>query len=115
MTDKSKWFVFKKNDQVFGCFRIKPFSDPEFGKAYKMLCTKKSIFRMSAMRSAQEFAKIIATHLIQDWENIELSKTGIVGEKETRYSPQSAYQLLMYGDLGAEITSWILEKSKSIA
>ncbi|WP_392460885.1 hypothetical protein, partial [Acinetobacter baumannii] len=81
MTDKSKWFVFKKNDQVFGCFRIKPFSDPEFGEAYKMLCTKKSIFRMSAMLSAQEFAKIIATHLIQDWENIELSKTGIAGEK----------------------------------
>ncbi|HHP8833438.1 TPA: hypothetical protein ACSIXT_003784 [Acinetobacter baumannii] len=53
MTDKSKWFVFKKNDQVFGCFRIKPFSDPEFGEAYKMLCTKKSIFRMSAMLSAQ--------------------------------------------------------------
>ncbi|MFI7982622.1 hypothetical protein ACFMJS_15310, partial [Acinetobacter baumannii] len=49
------------------------------------------------------------------WENIELSKTGIAGEKETRYSPKSAYQLLMYGDLGAEITSWILEKSKSIA
>ncbi|MCU1829082.1 hypothetical protein NW684_19145, partial [Acinetobacter baumannii] len=86
MIDKSKWFVFKKNDQAFGCFRIKPFSDPEFDKAYKMLCTKKSIFRMSAMRSAQEFAKIIANHLIQDWENIELSKTGIAGEKETRYS-----------------------------
>ncbi|HCQ9920820.1 TPA: hypothetical protein OMQ78_003801, partial [Acinetobacter baumannii] len=46
------------------------------------------------MRSAQEFAKIIATHLIQDWENIELSRTGVSGEKETRYSPQSAYQLL---------------------
>ncbi|HBC3644307.1 TPA: hypothetical protein KD217_003754, partial [Acinetobacter baumannii] len=54
MIDKSKWFVFKKNDQAFGCFRIKPFSDPEFDKAYKMLCTKKSIFRMSAMLSAQE-------------------------------------------------------------
>ncbi|VCX74514.1 hypothetical protein BANRA_00473 [Acinetobacter baumannii] len=37
---------------------------------------------MSAMRSAQEFAKIIATHLIQDWENIELSRTGVSGEKK---------------------------------
>ncbi len=44
MTDKSKWFVFKKNDQVFGCFRIKPFSDPEFGEAYKMLLYQKKYF-----------------------------------------------------------------------
>ena len=104
---------FKKNDQVFGCFRIKPFLILNLVRPIKCFVPK-SIFRMSAMLSAQEFARIIATHLIQDWENIELSKTGIAGEKETRYSPQSAYQLLMYGDLGAEITSWILEKSKSI-
>ncbi|EPQ3875574.1 hypothetical protein LHN13_003664 [Acinetobacter baumannii] len=115
MKDKSKWFVFKKNDQVFGCFRLKPFTDPEFDKAYKMLCTKKSIFRMSEVKVAHEFTKIIATHLIQDWENIELSPTGVAGEKETRYSPQNAYQLLMLGDIGPEIATWILEKSKSIA
>lgn len=115
MNDKSKWFIFKKDDQVSGCFRIKPFTDVEFDKAYKMLCTKKSIFRMSEIKVAQEFAKIIATHLIQDWENIELSSTGITKEKETRYSPHTAYQLLIFGDLGPEITSWILEKSKSIA
>ncbi|MBP8005300.1 MAG: hypothetical protein KAZ18_00105 [Acinetobacter sp.] len=114
MKDKSKWFVFKKDDLVFGCFRIRPITDPKFDRALKMLCTKKSIFNMSEMQIAKEFAKIIATYLVQDWENIKISKTETFGDKETRYSPDAAYQLLMFGDLGEQIVSWILEKSKSI-
>lgn len=114
MKDKSKWFIFEKDEVVFGCFRIKPITDPDFDKAFKLLCTKKSIFNMSEMMVAKEFAKIIATYLIQDWENIKISKTEKFSDKETRYSPNTAYQLLMFGDIGEQIASWVLEKSKSI-
>ncbi len=114
MNDKSKWFVFKKDEVVFGCFRIRPINDPKFDKALKMLETKKSIFKMSDLQIGKEFAKIIATYLIWDWENIEISRTGIASKDETRYSPDAAYQMLIYGDIGSELTKWILDKSQSI-
>ncbi len=114
MTDKSKWFVFKKDDVVFGCFRIRPINDPKFDKAIKMLETKKSIFKMSDLQIGKDFAKIIAAYLIWDWENVEISKKGASSIDETRYSPEAAYQMLIYGDIGSELTKWILDKSQSI-
>jgi len=115
MTEMSKWFVFKKDDEVFGCFRIKPITNKKFDQAYKLLMTKLSIFEMNDIQKAKEFAKIIAKHLIQDWENVEITQAGQSSIKETRYSPEAAYQLMVFGDLGAEISTWVLEKSKSIS
>jgi hypothetical protein len=89
MTDKSKWFVYKLEDGgAFGCFRIKPFDDSKLQ---------------------------IATHAIQDWENVALQQKGEEEpEHETRYTPQNAYDLLMNSAIGLQLFNWIVEKSKSI-
>ena len=73
MTDKSKWFVLRKMIKFLDVSGLSLFLILNLVRPIKCFVPK-SIFRMSAMLSAQEFAKIIATHLIQDWENIELSK-----------------------------------------
>jgi len=116
MTDKSKWFVFKLEDgEAFGCFRIKPFDDPKLQAAIMDLNIKNSIFKMNHTKLYQEHTRIIATHAIQDWENVSLQQKGkeeLV--HETRYSPKNAYDLLMNSAIGIQISTWVIEKSRSI-
>ncbi|WP_151764886.1 hypothetical protein [Acinetobacter soli] len=118
MTDKSKWFVYKlENGDVFGCFRLKPFSDKAFQNALTDLGIKKRIFKFSEVKYGFEFLKIVAIHLIQDWENIAIidKDVGEGGSEETRYTPENAFNLLTKSELGFPISSWILKKSQSIS
>lgn len=116
MTDKSKWFIYKLEDgRMFGCFRIRPFNDPQFQAAIMDLNIKNSIFKMSHARLYQEYTRIIATYAIQDWENISLQQINEEPpEGETRYSPNNAYDLLMNSAIGVDISNWVMEKSQSI-
>lgn len=115
MTDKSKWFVYKLSDgAVFGCFRLKPFDNPACKNALRDLSIKKSIFGLTDEKFAQEYLKIIAKHVIQDWENIELLTPDSESKGETPYSPENAYAMLLKGVIGAELTTWIIEKAKTI-
>ena len=115
MTDKSKWFVYKlESGQEFGCFRIKPYNNLACATALRDLAVKKIIFKMSEFKLAQEYMRIIAKHVIQDWENVELLTPTSESKGETPYSPESAYQLLMHGDPDMNLAGWIVEKAKSI-
>lgn len=115
MTDKSKWFVYKlENGQEFGCFRIKPYNSPACAAALRDLVVKKTIFKMSELKIAQEYMKVIAKHVIQDWENLAFITSAGEVEGETPYSPENAYQLLMHSDPDMNLASWIVEKTKSI-
>lgn len=115
MTDKSKWFVYKlENGQEFGCFRIKPYNSPACAAALRDLVVKKTIFKMSEFKYAQEYLKIIAKHVIQDWENLVFLQPTGESKGETPYSLENAYELLMHGDPDMNISNWIVEKSKSI-
>lgn len=116
MTDKSKWFVYKLDDgAVFGCFRIKPYNNPECVAALRDLAVKKSIFKMSEFKFAQEYLKIIAKHVIQDWENIELLKPTGKSKGETPYSPENAYSMMIGGSIGSQIAAWVIEKANKIS
>ena len=115
MTDKSKWFVYElENGQEFGCFRIKPYNSPACAAALRDLIVKKTIFKMSEFKFAQEYMRIIAKHVIQDWENVVFITSAGEVEGETPYSPENAYQLLMHSDPDMNLASWIVEKAKSI-
>ena len=115
MTDKSKWFVYKlKNGQEFGCFRIKPYNSPACTAAFRDLVVKKAIFKMSEFKLAQEYMKVIAKHVIQDWENVVFITSAGEVEGETPYSPEIAFELLMHNDPDMNLASWIVEKAKSI-
>lgn len=114
MTDKSKWFVYNlENGAEFGCFRIRPYSDTAFKNALQDLVIKKSIFNMSGEKFSQEYLKIIANHLVQDWENIKLKVEGKWSASETCYTPENAYSMLLMGSIGVELAAWIVEKSRS--
>ncbi|MGE8653762.1 MAG: hypothetical protein ACN6NV_08455 [Acinetobacter gandensis] len=116
MTDKSKWFVYKLDDgDVFGCFRIKPYNNPECVAALRDLAVKKSIFKMSEFKFAQEYLKIIAKHVIKDWENIELLKPTGKSKGETSYSPGNAYSMMIGGSIGSQIAAWVIEKANKIS
>lgn len=115
MTDKSKWFVYKlESGQEFGCFRIKPYNNLACATALRDLVVKKTIFKMSEFKSAQEYMKIIAKHVIQDWENVAFITSAGEVEGETPYSLENAYQLLMHSDPDMNLSGWIVEKAKSI-
>jgi len=117
MTDKSKWFVYKLEDgEAFGCFRIKPFDNPQCKAALMDLSIKKNIFNLNNILFVQEYVKIIATHVIQDWENICFIQKGQEEElgEEVRYTPQNAYSLLLGSSIGMELSTWIIKKSQSI-
>ncbi|MGU3289102.1 hypothetical protein ACLBWM_05710 [Acinetobacter radioresistens] len=116
MTDKSKWFIYKLEDgEAFGCFRIKPFDNSKLQTALMDINIKNSIFKMNHIELYEEYTKIIATHAIQDWENVALQQKGEEEpEHETRYTPQNAYDLLMNSAIGLQLFNWIVEKSKSI-
>lgn len=115
MTDKSKWFVYKlENGQEFGCFRIKPYNSPACATAFRDLVVKKNIFKMSEFKFAQEYMRIIAKHVIQDWENVAFITSAGEVEGETPYSPENAYTMMMAGSIGPEIAVWAIEKAKSL-
>lgn len=115
MTDKSKWFIYKlENGREFGCFRIKPYNNPACATALRDLAAKKTIFKMNELKLAQEYMKIIAKHVIQDWENLAFITPAGEVEGETFYSLENAYQLLMHGDPDMNLAGWIVEKAKSI-
>ena len=116
MTDKSKWFVYKLNDGVvFGCFRIKPYNNPACAAALRNLAVKKSIFKISNIEFTQEYMKIIAKHVIQDRENIELLTPNGESKGETPYSPENAYSMMMGGSIGPQIAAWVIEKANKIS
>ncbi|AOA58234.1 hypothetical protein [Acinetobacter larvae] len=115
MKDKSKWFVYKQsNGKQVGCFRLKPFSNIECSKALGMLMLRKNILGIEGTGFYQEFIKIIAEHVIQDWENITLQFTDKHGFETEKYTPENAYQLMACGDIGTELAVWIIDKAKSI-
>src|SRR5690606_41186648 len=82
--------------------------------ALRDLIVKKTIFKMSEFKFAQEYMRIIAKHVIQDWENLAFITSAGEVEGETPYSPENAYQLLMHSDPDMNLASWIVEKAKSI-
>lgn len=116
MTDKSKWFVYRLEDgSAFGCFRLKPFDNPQCKSALMGLSAKKSIFKMTDFEYIKEYLTIIATHVIQDWENVSLQHKGEEEpEHETRYTPQNAYDLLANSPINIEISRWVIKKAQSI-
>ena len=117
MTDKSKWFVFKREDGVdVGCFRLKPFNNPEFTNALAMLTMQKSILKskMSDIKFYQEFMRLISRHIVRDWENVHLVFKDEQDLETDKYTHENAYQLLTSGDISTQIAAWVLDKSKSI-
>ncbi|EZQ10730.1 hypothetical protein [Acinetobacter sp. Ver3] len=115
MTDKSKWFVFKlEDDEGFGCFRLNPINDPKVQSELLGLNNKKMILKMSNEKIAEEFSMLIAKYIIKDWENLAFKTPAGEVEGETPYSFENAYQLLMHGDPDMNLANWIIEKSKSI-
>lgn len=115
MTDRSKWFIYKHGEDKFGCFRLRPFNNHECAKAMSLLEVRKNVLKMSDAKYARECAKIIAHHVIQDWEDVWLEFADKSQSNTNKYTPNNAYRMMTESSIGPKLAIWIIEKSKSIS
>lgn len=119
--DQSIWFDFKgKDGGVLARFKINPISVKQYqlslsvaGQSEQPKLAISEITNETKVGS-DLIVEAVAYHLITDWENVELSFDGGETFNLVEYSPENAIKLMLDGDVGGDVSDFIITESKNL-
>lgn len=120
--DQSIWFDYKNSDdEVLARFKVNPIGIKQYQLSLGVAISadKKEPLTIDSITKDTKYdhepiIEAVARHLLTDWENVELSFDKGLTYSIVEYSPENALNLMLNGDLGTEISNFVIDKAKSL-